>query len=123
MEKFLLVLLGITIWQLVVFITILITNENDEKVCGVGMGFAGWLIYGIMLLFVILTKWYSKENQAKRIIKSAKKQLKKSKKHWLKWYKKYGKYNSDAWNIVRNNNQVLIEEMKATGFNYRDSIN
>ena len=121
MKEILLVLLGIGIWQLVVFITILATNENEEKVFGLGMGVIGWLIYGVMLIIAKITKCYTHENQAKRIVKSAKKQLKKSNKNWAKWYKKYGKYSSEAWNIARKNNSEIIEEMEATGFDYNRS--
>ena len=59
MKEILLVLLGIGIWQLVVFITILATNENEEKVFGLGMGVIGWLIYGVMLIIAKITKCYT----------------------------------------------------------------
>lgn len=121
MKEILLVLLGIGIWQLVVFITILATNEDEEKVFGLGMGVIGWLIYGIMFIIAKITKCYTHENQAKRIVKSAKRQLKKSNKNWAKWYKKYGKYSNEAWNIARKNNSKIIEEMEATGFDYNRS--
>ena len=121
MKEILLVLLGIGIWQLVVFITILATNEDEEKVFGLGIGVIGWLIYGIMFIIAKITKCYTHENQAKRIVKSAKRQLKKSNKNWAKWYKKYGKYSNEAWNIARKNNSEIIEEMEATGFDYNRS--
>ena len=123
MKELLLVLLGIGIWQLVVFITILVTDEDEEKVFGLGMGVVGWFIYGIMFIIAKITKCYTKENQAKRIIKSAKRQLKKSKKNWLKWYKKYGKYSNNAWNIVRTEYTEILEKMRETGFNYNNSEN
>ena len=123
MKELLLVLLGIGIWQLVVFITILATDEDEEKVFGLGMGVIGWFIYGIMFIIAKITKCYTKENQAKRIIKSAKRQLKKSKKNWLKWYKKYGKYSNNAWNIVRTEYTETLEKMRGTGFNYNNSEN
>lgn len=121
MKEMLFVLLGIGIWQLVVFITILVTDENEEKVFGLGMGIVGWLVYGIMIIIAKITKCYTTENQAKRIVKSAKKQLKKSNKNWLKWYKKYGKYSNNAWNIVRREYTEIIEQMEATGFDYNRS--
>lgn len=123
MKELLLVLLGIGIWQLVVFITILVTDEDEEKVLSLGMGIVGWLIYGIMFAIAKITKCYTKENQAKRIVKSAKRQLKRSKKNWLKWYKKYGKYSNKAWNIVRMEYAEVLKEMKATGFDYHNSKN
>ena len=123
MKELLLVLLGIGIWQLVIFITILATDEDEEKVFGLGMGVIGWFIYGIMFIIAKITKYHTKENQAKRIVKSAKRQLKKSKKNWLKWYKKYGKYSSNAWNIVRTQYTDVVKEMRETGFNYNDSEN
>ena len=123
MKEVLLVLLGMGIWQLVVFISILVTNENEEKVFGLGMGFVGWFVYGIVFLIAKITKCYTTENQAKRIVKSAKRQLKKSKKNWLKWYKKYGKYSNSAWNIARKEHKEIIEQMFATGFNYNNSKN
>lgn len=121
MKEMLFVLLGIGIWQLVVFITILVTDENEEKVFGLGMGIVGWLVYGIMIIIAKITKCYTTENQAKRIVKSAKKQLKKSNKNWLKWYKKYGKYSNNAWNIVRREHTEIIEQMEASGFDYNRS--
>ena len=123
MKEILLVLLGIGIWQLVVFITILATDEDEEKVFGLGMGIVGWFIYGIMFIIAKITKCYTKENQAKRIVKSAKRQLKKSNKNWSKWYKKYGKYSSNAWNIVRREHTDIVEQMFATGFDYNRSKN
>lgn len=123
MKEILLVLLGMGIWQLVVFISILVTNENEEKVFGLGMGFVGWFVYGIVFLIAKITKCYTTENQAKRIVKSAKRQLKKSKKNWLKWYKKYGKYSNSAWNIAQKEHKEIIEQMFATGFNYNNSKN
>lgn len=123
MKEILLVLLGMGIWQLVVFISILVTNENEEKVFGLGIGFVGWFVYGIVFLIAKITKCYTTENQAKRIVKSAKRQLKKSKKNWLKWYKKYGKYSNSAWNIARKEYKETIEQMFATGFNYNNSKN
>lgn len=121
MKEMLFVLLGIGIWQLVVFITILVTDENEEKVFGLGMGVVGWFVYGIMIIIAKITKCYTTENQAKRIVKSAKKQLKKSNKNWLKWYKKYGKYSNNAWNIVRREHTEIIKQMEVTGFNYNRS--
>jgi len=117
MEKVLLVLLGVSLWQLVVFITILVTDEDEEKVFGLGIGIVGWFIYGIMFIIAKITKYYTKENQAKRIVKSAKRQLKKDNQDWAKWYKKFGKYSSNAWNIARKNNQELFEQMRIAGFN------
>lgn len=121
MKEMLFVLLGIGIWQLVVFITILVTDENEEKVFGLGMGVVGWFVYGIMIIIAKITKCYTTENQAKRIVKSAKKQLKKSNKNWLKWYKKYGKYSNNAWNIIRREHTEIIKQMEVTGFNYNRS--
>lgn len=123
MKEILLVLLGIGIWQLIVFITILATDEDEKKVFGLGMGIVGWFIYGIMFIIARITKCYTRENQAKRIVKSAKRQLKKSNKNWSKWYKKYGKYSSNAWNIVRKEHTDIVEQMFATGFNYNRSKN
>lgn len=123
MKELLLILLGIGIWQLVVFITILVTDEDEEKVFSLGMGIVGWFIYGIMFIIAKITKCYTKENQAKRIVKSAKRQLKKTKKNWLKWYKKYGKYSNNAWNIVRTEYTEILEKMRETGFNYNNSEN
>lgn len=123
MKELLLVLLGIGIWQLVVFVTILVTDEDEEKVFGLGMGVVGWFIYGIMFIIAKITKYYTKESQAKRIVKSAKRQLKKSKKGWLKWYKKYGKYSNYAWNIVRTQHTEVLKKMRETGFNYNNSEN
>ena len=87
------------------------------------MGVIGWFIYGIIFIIAKITKYHTKENQAKRIVKSAKRQLKKSKKNWLKWYKKYGKYSSNAWNIVRTQYTEVVEKMRETGFNYNNSEN
>ena len=87
------------------------------------MGVVGWFIYGIMFVIAKITKCYTKENQAKRIVKSAKRQLKKSKKNWLKWYKKYGKYSNSAWNIVRTEYTETLKEMRETGFDYNNSKN
>lgn len=123
MKELLLILLGIGIWQLVVFITVLVTDEDEEKVFGIGIGIIGWVIYGAVALFAKITKFYTPENQAKRIVKSAKRQLKKSKKNWLKWYKKYGKYSNNAWNIVRTEYTKILEKMRETGFNYNNSEN
>ena len=123
MKEILLVLLGIGVWQLVVFITILVTNEDEEKVFGLGMGIVGWLIYGIMFIIAKITKCYTKENQAKRIVRSAKRQLKKDTQNWAKWYKKYGKYSSNVWNIIRKEYIEIVEQMKATGFDYNRSKN
>ena len=79
--------------------------------------------YLIFTLFAKITKFYTPENQAKRIVRSAKRQLKKSKKNWLKWYKKYGKYSNSAWNIVRTECTETLEKMRETGFNYNNSEN
>lgn len=122
MKELLLVLLGIGIWQFVVAIVVFSTDD-EEKVFKIGIGAIGWIMYALITGFVKVTKIYSKENQAKRIIKSAKRQLRKSKKDWLKWYKKYGKYSNDAWNIVRREYTEVLEEMKQTGFNYNNSEN
>lgn len=122
MKELLLVLLGIGIWQLVVAL-IVFTTDDEEKVFGIGIGIVGWVIYGAVALFAKITKFYTPENQAKRIIKSAKRQLKKSKKSWLKWYKKYGKYSNSAWNIVRTEYTEILGKMKETGFNYNNSKN
>ena len=122
MKELLLVLLGIGIWQLVVAL-IVFTTDDEEKVFGIGIGIAGWIIYGAVALFAKITKFYTPENQAKRIVKSAKRQLKKSKKSWLKWYKEYGKYSNSAWNIVRAEYTEILEEMRETGFNYNNSEN
>ena len=123
MKEILLVLLGVSLWQLVVFITILATDEDEDKVFGLGIGFVGWFIRIVATIVARITKCYTRENQAKRIVKSAKRQLKKSNKNWLKWYKKYGKYSSNAWNIVRKEHAELIEQMFATGFDYNRSKN
>ena len=120
MENLLFILLGIGMWQLVVTIIIFLTND-EEKVFSIGIGIVGWLIYGIALSFAKITKFYSTENQAKRIIKSAKKELKKKTQNWKKWYKKYGKYSSKVWNVVRKDNADLIVEMKNAGFDYSNS--
>lgn len=69
MKEVLLLLLGMGIWQLVIFILILVTNENEEKVFGLGIGFVGWFIYGIVFLIAKITKYYTTENQAKRQLK------------------------------------------------------
>lgn len=123
MKEFMFVLLGIGVWQLIVFITILVTNENEEKVFSLGIGIVGWFLYGIMFIIAKITKCYTTESQAKRIVKSAKKQLTKTNKNWLKWYKKYGKYSYNAWNIVRKEYAEIIEQMEATGFDYNRSKN
>lgn len=120
MKELLLVLLGIGIWQLVVALMVFIT-DNEEKVFGVGIGIIGWIIYGIVALFAKITKFYTPENQAKRLVKSAKRRLKRQKKNWLKWYKKYGKYSNTAWNIARKNYTEIFEQMRATGFDYNNS--
>lgn len=122
MKELLLVLLGIGIWQLVVAL-IVFTTDDEEKVFEIGIGIVGWVIYGAVALFAKIIKFYTPENQAKRIVKSAKRQLKKSKKSWLKWYKKYGKYSNSAWNIVRTEYTKILEKMKETGFNYNNSKN
>lgn len=122
MKELLLILLGIGIWQLVVAI-IVFSTDDEEKVFGIGIGIVGWVIYGAVALFAKITKFYTSENQAKRIVKSAKRQLKKSKKSWLKWYKKYGKYSNSAWNIVRTEYTETLEKMRETGFNYNNSEN
>ena len=120
MKELLLVLLGIGIWQFVVAI-IVFSTDDEEKVFGIGIGVIGWIMYALITSFAKITKIYSKENQAKRIVKSAKRQLKKSKKNWLKWYKKYGKYSNSAWNIVRTQYTEVLKEMKETGFDYNNS--
>ena len=122
MKELLLVLLGIGIWQFVVAIVVFTTDE-EEKDFSIGIGIVGWIIYGAVALFAKITKFYTPENQAKRIVKSAKRQLKKSKKNWLKWYKKYGKYSSRAWNIVRTEYTETLGKMRETGFNYNNSEN
>ncbi|MDF2879459.1 MAG: hypothetical protein K0R54_16 [Clostridiaceae bacterium] len=38
MEKFLYVLLGITIWQLITFVVLIVTNEDDDKTIITGCG-------------------------------------------------------------------------------------
>lgn len=121
MENLLFVLLGIGIWQLVVFLTIIITDEDEQKIYTIGMGFVGWILYGIAIIFVKLTKWYDVENQTKRLVKAVNKQLKKDNKNWLKWYDKYGKYNNKAWNNLRKEHTELVKQMFATGFNYNKS--
>ena len=120
MEELLLVLLGIGIWQFIVAMVVFSTDD-EEKVFSIGIGIVGWIIYGAVALFAKITKFYTSENQAKRIVRSAKRQLKKSKKNWLKWYKKYGKYSNNAWNIVRTQYTEVLKEMKETGFDYNNS--
>lgn len=122
MKELLLVLLGIGIWQFVVAIVVFSTDD-EEKVFSIGIGIVGWIIYGAVALFAKITKFYTSENQAKRIVRSAKRQLKKSKKNWLKWYKKYGKYSNNAWNVVRTQYTEILQEMRATGFDYNNSKN
>lgn len=122
MKELLLVLLGIGIWQFVVAIVVFSTDD-EEKVFSIGIGIVGWIIYGAVALFAKITKFYTSENQAKRIVRSAKRQLKKSKKNWLKWYKKYGKYSNNAWNIVRTQYTEILQEMRETGFDYNNSKN
>ena len=122
MKELLLVLLGIGIWQFVVAIVVFSTDD-EEKVFSIGIGIVGWIIYGAVALFAKITKFYTSENQAKRIVRSAKRQLKKSKKNWLKWYKKYGKYSNNAWNIVRTQYAEILQEMRETGFDYNNSKN
>lgn len=127
MKELLFILLGMGIWQLVVFITIMVTEENEQTVYNIGMGLIGWLIYGILILFIKIFKLNSKENKAKRTAKkarkierSAKRQIKKRQPHWKKWYKKYGKYSYLAWNLI---DKELIDKMKATGFDHNNSKN
>lgn len=122
MKELLLVLLGIGIWQFVVAMVVFATDD-EEKVFSIGIGIVGWIIYGVIALFAKITKFYTSENQAKRIVRSAKRQLKKSKKNWLKWYKKYGKYSNNAWNIVRTQYTEILQEMRETGFDYNNSKN
>ena len=122
MKELLLVLLGIGIWQFVVAMVVFSTDD-EEKVFSIGIGIVGWIIYGAVALFAKITKFYTSENQAKRIVRSAKRQLKKSKKNWLKWYKKYGKYSNNAWNIVRTQYTEILQEMRETGFDYNNSKN
>ena len=122
MKELLLILLGIGIWQFVVAMVVFSTDD-EEKVFKIGIGVIGWIMYALITGFAKVTKIYSKENQAKRIVKSAKRQLKRSKKNWLKWYKKYGKYSNKAWNIVRIEYAEILKEMKATGFDYNNSKN
>lgn len=122
MKELLFVLLGIGIWQFVVAIVVFVTDD-EEKVFSIGIGIVGWIIYGVVALFAKITKFYTSENQAKRIVRSAKRQLKKSKKNWLKWYKKYGKYSNNAWNIVRTQYTEILQEMRETGFDYNNSKN
>ena len=122
MKELLLILLGIGIWQFVVAMVVFSTDD-EEKVFKIGIGAIGWIMYALIAGFAKITKFYSKENQAKRIVKSAKRQLKRSKKNWLKWYKKYGKYSNKAWNIVRIEYAEILKEMKATGFDYNNSKN
>ena len=122
MKELLLILLGIGIWQFVVAMVVFSTDD-EERVFKIGIGVIGWIIYISLTSFVKVTKIYSDENQAKRIVKSAKRQLKKSKKNWLKWYKKYGKYSNNAWNIVRTQCTEIFQEMRETGFDYNNSKN
>ena len=122
MKELLLVLLGIGIWQFVVAIIVFLTDD-EEKVFKIGIGAIGWIMYALIAGFAKITKFYSKENQAIRIVKRAKRRLKRSKKNWLKWYKKYGKYSNKAWNIVRIEYAEILKEMKATGFDYNNSKN
>ena len=122
MKELLFVLLGIGIWQFVVAMVVFATHD-EEKVFSIGIGIVGWIIYGAVALFAKITKFYTSENQAKRIVRSAKRQLKKSKKNWLKWYKKYGKYSNNAWNIVRTQYTEILQEMRETGFDYNNSKN
>ena len=122
MKELLLILLGIGIWQFVVAMVVFSTDD-EEKVFKIGIGVIGWIMYALITSFAKVTKIYSKESQAKRIIKSAKRQLKKSKKNWLKWYKKYGKYSNSAWNIVRTEYTETLAKMKETGFDYNNSKN
>ena len=122
MKELLFVLLGIGIWQFVVAMVVFATDD-EEKVFSIGIGIVGWIIYGVVALFAKITKFYTSENQAKRIVRSAKRQLKKSKKNWLKWYKKYGKYSNNAWNIVRTQYTEILQEMRETGFDYNNSKN
>ena len=122
MKELLLVLLGIGIWQFIVAIVVFSTDD-EEKVFKIGIGVIGWIIYGAVTLFAKITKFYTPEKQAKRIVKSAKRQLRKSKKNWLKLYKKYGKYSNNAWNIVRTQYTEILQEMRETGFDYNNSKN
>ena len=122
MKELLLVLLGIGIWQFIVAMVVFSTDD-EEKVFSIGIGIVGWIIYGAVTSFAKITKFYTSENQAKRIVRSAKRQLKKSKKNWLKWYKKYGKYSNNAWNIVRTQYTEILQEMRETGFDYNNSKN
>ena len=121
MKELLLILLGIGIWQFVVAMVVFSTDD-EEKVFSIGIGIVGWIIYGAVTLFAKITKFYTPENQEKRIVKSAKRQLKKSKKSWLKWYKKYGKYSYKAWKIVRREYTEVREKMIETAFNYENSV-
>lgn len=122
MKELLFVLLGIGIWQFVVAMVVFATDD-EEKVFSIGIGIVGWIIYGVVALFAKITKFYTSENQAKRIVRSAKRQLKKSKKNWPRWYKKYGKYSNSAWNIVRTQYTEILQEMRETGFDYNNSKN
>lgn len=122
MKELLLVLLGIGIWQFIVAMVVFSTDD-EEKVFSIGIGIVGWIIYGAVTLFAKITKFYTPGNQAKRIVRSAKRQLKKSKKNWLKWYKKYGKYSNNAWNIVRTQYTEILQGMRETGFDYNNSKN
>ena len=56
MKEILLVLLGVSLWQLVVFITILVTDEDEDKVFGLGIGIVGWFTYGIIFIIARITK-------------------------------------------------------------------
>ena len=120
MKELLLILLGIGIWQFVVAIVVFSTDD-EEKVFKIGIGVIGWIMYALITSFAKVTKIYSKENQARRIVKSAKRQLKKKNKNWKKWYKKFGKYSNSAWNIVRAENAEILQEMRNSGFNYNES--
>ena len=122
MKELLLVLLGIGSWKIVVAMVVF-SKKKKKKVFSIGIGIVGWIIYGAVTLFAKITKFYTPENQAKRIVKSAKRQLKKSKKNWLKWYKKYGKYSNTAWNIARKNHTEIFEQIRATGFDNNNSKN
>lgn len=55
MKELMFVLLGIGIWQLIVFIAILVTNEDEEKVFSLGIGIVGWFLYGIMFIIAKMT--------------------------------------------------------------------
>ena len=122
MKELLLVLLGIGIWQFVVAM-VTFSTDDEEKVYKIGIGAIGWIMYELIIGFAKVTNFYTPENQAKGIIKSAKRQLKKSKKNWLKWYKKYSEYSIDAWNIIRTEHPEVLKEMRETGFDYDNSKN